>query len=341
MFPVGRTRQSDKHLPPRVYKKHGAFYFVPKQRDRQRYGGSWIKLDTDEGLAVKAYYNLTEPPQDCIEAIWQWYSKRWLVKNAERTQKDKEHYWGILKPVFGLCHPDEIEPGDIYDYLDKRESQGAGVQGNREIALLSHMYTKAVQKRMARFNPCLRVERNEEHERTLDVTSDMLKTWMSFAPAKLALAAELMYMTGLRSPDILTIELNDLKADAFPIRSKKTGKKGWTPWDEELRDIVADIKKLAINKKGKRLATQYLFCTGRGRQYSKSGFDSNWQKAMCKYAKAGFVRFAPNDCRASHASDLEEQGGDATKNLQHSARRITQKHYLRRGEKLVHLGRVK
>ena len=74
---------------------------------------------------------------------------------------------------------------------------------------------------------------------------------------------------------------------------------------------------------------------------TKSGFDSQWGQHMRKFEKKGFTRFAPNDCRAGHATELDEQGGNATRNLQQSNSRVTDAHYLRRGKKLELLRRVK
>jgi integrase len=344
MSRVGRTRSKDKHLPPRVYLKHGAYYFVPRPAERERYGGTWIKLGTIESEAIAKFYELTNPPQDSLEAIWQWYERRWLPANSERTQTDKRGYWEVLKPVFGNCHPDTVEPGDIYDYLEERHEMGAPIQGKKEIALLSHMYTKAVAKRKARFNPCLRVERPKSKPRDLDVTADMMKDWITFAPKKLGLAAELMYMTGLRSPDILKIRLPDITEDRLQFQAGKTGKKGWFPMTPELKAVIKEIRALAVKReKGKKipLLTQYLFCTRQGIRMTKSGFDSMWQRHMREFATKGFTRFAPNDCRAGHATELDEQGGNATRNLQHSTSRVTDAHYLRRGKKLETLRRVK
>lgn len=337
-------RNKDKHLPNRVYLKRGSYYFVPRPADRERFGGSWINLGKIESEAIRKYYELVDVNTETLAGIWQWYKKRWLPENSERTQADKKKYWSILRKVFGHCYPDAVEPGDIYDYLEERHAMGAPIQGNKEIALLSHMYTKAIAKRKARFNPCLRVERHKPKPRDVDVTLSMLQDWIGFAPAKLGLAAELMYMTGLRSPDILRIKLADITEDRLKFQAGKTGKRGWFPMSPELEATIKDIRALAVRRENGQtvpLLTTWLFCTRSGTRMTKSGFDSMWQRWMVKYKAKGFTRFGPNDLRASHSADLDEQGGDATRNLQHSSRATTQRHYQRRGKKLETLHRVK
>ncbi|WP_241084819.1 hypothetical protein [Candidatus Vondammii sp. HM_W22] len=49
------------------------------------------------------------------------------------------------------------------------------------------------------------------------------------------------------------------------------------------------------------------------------------------------IPFQFKDIRAKHATDLEEAGGDATDNLQHSYRGSTKRHYLRKATKAVGL----
>lgn len=98
------------------------------------------------------------------------------------------------------------------------------------------------------------------------------------------------------------------------------------PWDDELIQLVKEIKadNLAQGKQGPT-----LFSNRYGRPYNKDSFHSRWQYGMRKAIHEGRIeRFTEHDLRAKHATDADDQGFDATTNLQHSDRRTTQS-YLR------------
>jgi hypothetical protein len=54
MWTMGRPRKKDKHLPPCVFKQHGAYYYVK--------GGVWERIGTSLVEVHRFYANkLTEP----------------------------------------------------------------------------------------------------------------------------------------------------------------------------------------------------------------------------------------------------------------------------------------
>jgi len=315
---VGRKRKTARHLPERVYIKHGQHYYVdPKS-------GKWIKLAAGFADAMVKYSQLVDKraSKTDMDALWDRYKSVALQDNAKATQDDKIKSWGELKPAFGECEPDGIRPQDIAGYLDLRGT----VRANREIALLSHMYTKAIRWGMASFNPCRGVERNKEAPRKLYVTDEMLTDWLDFAPPMLAAYSEFAYLTGLRKTDIINLTWSDATKAGITFTARKTNKAGIVTKSDDLDDVIAKLKGLRKNGKVTKF-TQHLIHGKGGRRYSVSGFNTAWQRAMSDYPGK---RFAPNDLRAKHATDLEAQGGDATKNLQHSSRQVTARHYLRK-----------
>lgn len=341
---VGRKRIHDRDLPARVYKRRGKYYFVPV--NPQDFGQKWVPLGDTLHDALVKYAALVDQPSGTLAGVWQRY-QLWMPLtnrstgrpyNGPRTVADKEHYWQVLKPVFGHCRPDDVEPRDIMAYLQQRELDGAGVQGNKEIALLSHMYTKALEWDMTARNPCQGIRRNPTGSRNVDVSLATFGAWLEFAPPLLALYSELLFMTGMRAADPFQVKLADLHDGFIHVVAGKTGKAARYPLTPDLEAVCNELK--AIRRQGKRVVlTEYLICNRRGRAYTKSGFDSMWQKVMREFEKAGHDRFAPSDLRALHASELDERGGDATRNLQHSSRQVTTRHYLRRPQVLTVLER--
>jgi hypothetical protein len=62
---------------------------------------------------------------------------------AERTYRDNLKESKYLRAAFGEARPEEIKPRAIYAYLDA-QGRTSETRANREGALLSHMFTKAI-----------------------------------------------------------------------------------------------------------------------------------------------------------------------------------------------------
>lgn len=337
-----RRRSTDKHLPPRVYRKHGAYYFVPPPAQRHLYGKAWVPLGKHLPEALAEYARLLEGNQSgTVAELWRLYERRELPHNAARTRDDKRAYWQRLAPVFGHCHPDDVRPIHIAQYLDKRADAGAGQSANKEIALLSHIYTKAVSRwGMAQANPCKGVERISRPQQAAQyVTDAQLVSWLNFATRRLSLFSELLYMTGLRPGDALRLRLEDVAGDTLLVRASKTGKAAERPITPALRAVIDELRAVNTRRPTPRL-TPYLVANRSGDAYTVGGFNSQWQREMRDFAAAGGERFPMKALRAKYASDLEALGEDATRNLQHSSRAVTERHYLGRPATVVVLGRI-
>lgn len=338
-----RTIKPKNPLPIRVYEKYGKFWFVPKPAEVEQHGGKkWIDLGTDYHDALIKHRNMTTTTAGTLAHVWARYKVNILPTNAPGTQDNKIAYWKRLAPVYGHCFPDDIDPADIYDYLDARAAQGGTVSANREIALLSHMYTKAIRWRMARRNPCLSVERNlATPKQKTYITDERLAAWLRFASPKLSLYTQLEYMIGQRCSDVLHLKLSQIKDGFITLRASKTGKEGTHPITDDLGAVIKELRALRVNKKGVEYLSEYLILTRRGKPYTKSGFDSNWAREMGKFKKEGFEPFSAKQMRSRYADDVQTAGGDAARNLQHSNRQVTERHYLTKPDQLMTLPRPK
>ena len=77
MGTVGKKRTKDKHLPERMYLRHGAYYYVPRPSDRARIGGAYSKhLGRNMADALKAYADIVAPKSGSIGEIWEAYKKQ-------------------------------------------------------------------------------------------------------------------------------------------------------------------------------------------------------------------------------------------------------------------------
>lgn len=154
----------------------------------------------------------------------------------------------------------------------------------------------------------------------------------------IAFAMELGYLTGLRRGDLLNIKLSNVTSQGIHVVISKSGKMGAPPkeaiieWNDRLRSLMARIKASCRDK-----GAFHLIHRPDGQAPSLTGFNSAWQYLMRLYVAGGGERFQFKDIRAKHATDFDEAGGDAAKNLTHSSPAVTRKHYLRKPTKITPL----
>ena len=156
-MPMGRPKKHDRHLPPRMRHKHGAYYRVA--------GGRWEPLGKVYGEALRLWAELEAAPSrvSTIGEAIQAYEIDKVPKLAEATRRDYRRICGVLREVFAEVGIDDLEPTDVAQYLEKRSH---AIAGNREIAVLSSVFNYAMRLGHAKANPCRGVARNKERHRT-------------------------------------------------------------------------------------------------------------------------------------------------------------------------------
>lgn len=298
MPPMGRRRKHNLDMPARVYLTRGWWFYVPK-------GAKAVKLarEDDRAGALRAYADLMDarPRQGTVAELLDRYAREVLPSKAPKTRKDQEKQAEILKGVFGACTLDSIDPTDIASYLDGR---GAPVAANREIALLSHAYTKAIRWGLIKTNPCKGVERNRERPRTRYIEHEEFIAVLDGAPAAVQVMMGLAYITGQREGDLLRLHRNAVTAEGLSVRQGKTGKALVIRWTPALRWLIERAGELP--KDG--TASMYVVSKADGQPYSESGFQSIWQKHIrgCHQSEVIGERFTFHDIRAKAGSDAKD-----------------------------------
>lgn len=285
---VGKRKRPDG-LPARVYHKHGAYYYVDMSR-------KWHRLCKDRADIFKALADLLSIENDTMMRIFDRYEADILPDKAPKTQQVQRPQLARLRQVFGKCHPDQIEPGDIADYLDRHQAK---VQANREIALLSHVYKKAIRWRMAQSNPCRGVERNKEAARDRYVTHEEYSRVWDAAPEPVRLMMDLAYVTGQRESDLLNLRWADCLADGLEVTQGKTGRKLLIKWSPALRSVIDRARKAGT------VSLTHVVVGASGKPYTFWGFQGALRRLWAKPALADAQRFTFHDLRAKAGTDAE------------------------------------
>ncbi len=316
---MGRNRKTDRHLPNKMYLRCGTYYFVDSK-------GKWSGLGKTFVEAMREYANLIEGIGNIL-TIGQLID-RYLVEvaplKAKETYKSNLNEAKFLRIGLGEMRVGDLKSWHVYQYMDIRKKRGT-VRPNREVALLSHIYTTATRWGLVENNPCLKVERFKEAPRERYIEDWEYGAFRNFAGPVVAAYMDFKLLTGLRISDVLKVKIEDLKVDGIHVLISKTKRNIIIEWSERLRKSVEKARSL-----NRSLSSEYLFSTRNGKQYTCSGFSSTWQRKMKKALELGIIkeRFRDHDLRAKTGSDIEFE--HATRLLAHLDSKITEKHYRRR-----------
>lgn len=325
---MGRRRKNNFNLPPRMYLKHGAYYYVSREN-------KWIRLSDDKAIAFAKWAEIegetprelgTEKPRTgSMGALIDKYMIEIAPKKAKSTYTGNLMEAKNLKGVFGNMLILEVRPTHIAKYLDIRGLKSK-IRANREISLLSHIFSYAMRWGLIDRNPCLGVAKHTEKGRDRYITDSEFESVKKLASDFIATVMDFAYITAMRRGDILKLRLDQITEEGIWIKQSKTGSKQLYEWTDGLIDVVTRAKALKRPIRG-----LYLFCTRQGQPYSDTGFKAMWNRVQVKWADQGGQRFTFHDIRAKALTDAKAKGMDAQSLAGHATSAMTE-HYIKRRE---------
>lgn len=325
---MGRRRKNNFNLPPRMYLKHGAYYYVSREN-------KWIRLSDDKAIAFAKWAEIEgETPREAgsqkpitgsVAALIDKYMIEVAPKKAKATYAGNLMEAKNLKEVFGKMLVLEVRPTHIAKYLDIRGLK-APIRANREISLLSHMFSYAMRWGQVDRNPCLGVAKHTEKGRDRYITDQEFESVKEIASELIATVMDFAYITAMRKGDILKLRLDQITDEGIWIKQSKTGAKQLYEWTPGLTDIINRARSLKRPVRG-----LYLFCTRQGQPYSDNGFKAMWNRVQIKWANLGGNRFTFHDIRAKALTDAKRLGMDAQSLAGHATSSMTD-HYIKQRE---------
>jgi len=299
--------------------------------------------DLDQAKVELAILERKAPPKPShlLGALFDRYVKEIIPKKGVRTQSDNMKELKQLRKAFEQAPIDSITPQVIAQYRDARTAK---VRANREIALLSHMFTIAREWGLtSNANPCFGVRRNKEKPRDYYAGDIVWNAVYTEAVQELKDAMDLAYLTGQRPADVLKVATTDLNAGFLVVKQGKTEKKlrlrledagvqsALSTFINDLQErrALAGIKtsRLITNTSGLRMSQQMLrnrWDEAREKAAIKAGADGDSSLAVL------IRQFQFKDIRPKAASEIEL--AHASRLLGHSTEEMTKKVYRRVGE---------
>ncbi|MBM3114574.1 tyrosine-type recombinase/integrase [Jeongeupia naejangsanensis] len=360
-----QRKPENKGLPARWQRHHGAYYyFVPPGLESYWDGKRKFRLGTNLPEAYRAWADRlgTLDKAGNIGELLDRYALEVIPAKAPTTQSQNQIAVARLRKTFAAWPLTAVEPHHIYTYVDARTKTVKSADGQplkvkartaamREIEVLSHAFTKAVEWGYLKRHPFAREVRlpgekprdryveDWEIEACLSIDSKRKKGSVLAAQAYV----RLKLLTGMARGDLLRLPVPDFTSEGIEIQrhktAKSTAKRTIYLWTDALRTAVHDAIAARPNSR-----SSWLFCNRRGECYINEetgragGWASLWRGFMDRVMAETEVkvRFNEHDIRAKVASDAETVE-HASALLSHANISTTKRIYRRKAERVIPL----
>lgn len=304
-----RPRKKNRHLPPCVYEKHGAYWYVKK--------GKWTRLGSELHAALVEYARLSAAQGTGMPAL---IDRAWpeITRDLKSsTVKQYRYAADELKRILVEFEPGQVTPRVVAEI--RQHYASTPNMGNRVISFLRNVMHYAVENQIIESNPCIGVRRMKEKRRDRYLTDEEYRAIRASGSDNLRPIIDICYLTGQRISDILAIRLADISDEGIHFTQQKTGARLLIEMTEDLRAAINDAKALRRNVRGLT-----LFCTIRGgRPYGYTTVREMWNTA-CK--RAGVEDANLHDLRAKSITDAKNQGLDPQALSGHTTEAMTNRY---------------
>lgn len=343
-MPKARLKEN-KGLPLRWTLHHGAyFYRVPPGQEMHWDGKKKFLLGHSLPAAHIEYGKRATPAFDgkTIGSLLDRYSQEVVPLKAVATQQGNHVQIKRLRSIFGTMPLLPFSPQLVYKYVDGRKFK---IAAHREIEVLSHAYTKAVEWGLIDKHPFkgeVRLQGEKPRDRYVEDWEIIECLALPATSAKGGVAViqayiKLKLLTGMGRGDLLRLNPStQFKDDGIHVQRHKTanstGKRTIYYWTDALRAAVASA--MAARPVD---ISPFLFCTRKGEGYineekgTAAGWKSMWQRFFARLLEETAVKehFTEHDLRAKVASDADSLQ-HAMDLLAHADSRTTERAYRRK-----------
>lgn len=306
-----RPRKKDRHLPSCVYLKSGSYYHVKN--------GKWRLIGHDLPTALKAYAKISTVPKGKMPALLERYINE--LKVAPATKRSYNSAKNHLIKIMVDMEPGEVTAQDVRRILHHfREKPGVAntikkvLVGTLELAFAEEM----VERNVARDVKSLKTEARDRY-----ITDDEYSRLYSHASEIMQMIMDVLYLTGQRINDVLSIKYSDITDEGIALKQEKTKHKMLIAWTPDLAAVVTRAREYHKSVKG-----MTLFHSNDGKKYRYERIRDQWE-TVCKRAKVDDAHL--QDIRAKAATDAKKAGMDSRGLLGHTTE-ASHRRYLRNKE---------
>lgn len=315
---MGRPRKHDRHLPPCVYHRHGAYWLVRH--------GKWLRLGTTLGDALASYAAAHQPagpgtmPSVISDAMLEI-----LPRVKPSTRKQYEAAAKVLRQAFHDFRVEQVTAADVVEF--RQDWATKPNMGNRHLSVLRAVFDYALERRLVTQNPCVGIRRHAEAKRTRLISHAELAAIYAQSGERLRVIIDLAVSTGQRINDVMRIRRSDVTDEGIRFAQQKTGARLVVRWTPRLRD--------AVRRAGELQGSVPTLTLLRGRGGKSPDYRSvrdQWESAC---VAAGVRDAHLHDLRALAATEAAAQGLNAQQLLGHRNQANTARYLRDRSDVLV------
>ena len=313
--PMGRKRLTDFDLPPRMYRRGQALYYVGADR-------KWRPLGSDLAKAKRLWADLEYVIEHrTVADLVDRYIADKMERRAASTLKQYKSMANVIRRVWSELPCDSLRAPQIAQW---RDQSGVGVvSANTAISLLRVAYAVGIEWGWCETNPAASVAFNVMDRRERYLTDAEFVAIRAAAPSWLATAMDVAYLTGLRPSDVLALRWDQIgeRVTVLPRKTQRTRVSIAFEITPELLGVLNAAKRRPI-------VGLFVVATNKGRPITLRRMQEHWA-ALVK--RLGIKDCHFRDIRAKAATDADAQGQDAQA-LLHHASAATTRGYLKHGQ---------
>ena len=331
-----QRNKENRGLPTRWRWNDGSIrYLVPKGQEHRWDGKKEFRLGKTLAEAHRTFGGRIASFDGAIVTFGELFD-RYVFEvtptKSKRTQKDEIVYIQKLRKLIGANSVIDFKPQHAYqlrDHLKNNVTKGSGEkQANRHMAVLKHVFTKAIEWGAIDAHPMhsgafkmfpekrskMRIPSDAEVREAIKIANPMLQSY-----------CKLKLITGLRQTDLLGLTVHNVKDDYLEVMLSKTEDRTEQVLRFDLTDEMRDIIRECRERKP---LSKHLFKTRTGECQLKedntcTGFESQWQRWQRKLPKE--KRFSERSIRNLVGSQDELE--IASERLGHASTATTKKFY--------------
>jgi len=317
-----RPRKNNRHLPARMYEKHGAFHYVDSDNKWHRLGPT-----SDYGKALEAYARHVSAGGNSVAALVDnYFLDPDFLALAESTKKEYRRLGEIIKKIFAeFTDATTVEPKHIAQAIDD-EAKTAPVQSRRMRSLLLSVFALAVRKGKVTANPVRDIKARKYKKKTKRyVTDKEFAAVKAKVPPTMACIMDFCYVTAQRISDVLKVTIGDIRPEGVYFQQKKTGNELIVKMTPDLAEIIERAKALNRAHRKARVvpindANRPLFRSRQGgKAFSYFGVSTMFRRGR----DAVGAKWTIHDIRHKALTDAKNLGLNPTELAGHKDERTT------------------
>jgi integrase len=298
-----------------MYRRGKALYYVGAD-------GRWIPLGSDLARAKRRWADFEcVVEQRTVAELCERYIADKMGARAPSTVKQYRAAARAIAAEWPGLPCDQLRAPAIARYRDRR---GVGrVWANTVISMLRVAYDVGIEWGWCELNPADAVAFNTTGSRSRYLNDAEFRAIRAAAPAWLALAMDLSYLTALRPSDLLALRWTQVgeRVTVLPQKTRRTRTSISFEITPELRAVLESARRRPI-------VGLFVVATEKGRPITLRRLQERWRALV---DRLGIEDCQFRDIRAKSATDADAQGQDPQALLHHTSARTTRR-YLKLGQ---------